>query len=329
MAVSNKIAFIIHSEVALSHFQPVWQRLPRSSFELVVKRRNYTPVFLTAIEGLVRSGIAVHMADNCPRFTVSVALHYVQGDPQSGRILPRVVGQHAVRQCYSLGDISWETDDWNRHFDSIITIGSTDHALLSRAVDSSKLLPLGLAKLDKFWRTDCGAGDRSVPWCFFSSVGHQSLISEFTQRIRDEPHWRRNLLANRLAVKRHPDCQVALDDDALLEVGVGCDSTAFMINVDTVVTDSGGSIFSAILLGRPAIRLVGNSGDRLPSGEPARLAADLWSTALTIDDFLMLYPSIGTRSHSASERSAILKRFYWNADDQVSDRIANYYLSLI
>jgi hypothetical protein len=324
---NKKIAFIVHSEVALSHFRCVWKCLPKSAYDIVLKRRPMSGTTVAHLKALKDLGVAIYWADNCPTYPVSVALHYLQGDCETGEILPRKIGRHAVRLMYSLGDIEWETARWNRHFQSIFTIGPIDYNLLLHKVEKSTILySYGLPKLDDYWLGGNDAVEYYWEWCYFSSIGKHALLESLSAAslIRQPTQAAASDKSQKLFLKRHPDCAVSINKFFFSEVGAGHDSTVVMQNTRNVIVDSGGAIFSAILLGKSAIRLVGNDFDRLGDSEPSMLAAKLWATELSIDSFLDTFPRLDAVSRQPRlDRKEVLAKFYWNSSNAVSERVAS------
>jgi hypothetical protein len=329
---NKKIAFIVHSEVAISHFRCIWKWLPEKSYDVVLKRRAMSEATIAQLKALQDIGVALYWADNCPTYPVSVALHYIQGDCESGEILPRKIGRHAARLMYSLGDIEWETARWNRHFHSIFTIGPIDYDLLSKQVEKRTFLySFGLPKLDDYWLGGNGIVKPDMEWCYFSSIGKHALLESLNAAslLRRPTQAVSSTENKKLFLKRHPDCIVPINDFFFSEVGAGYDSTAVMQNACNVIVDSGGSIFSAILLGKPTIRLVQNDFDKLGDSEPSMLAAKLWATELSINSFLDVFPLSNMVFHEAKlDRKHVLEKFYWNASNAVSQRVAETLVEL-
>jgi len=270
--ISKKIGFIIHEPALISHYKDVWAKLNKSTFSVVLTesfKKNNSKSNID-IEAYLNNN-QIEMVDYFSAISQDVLFEYAVSNHAihkfRNKYLPQVIGKKQIRfMCGAdIGD-GWSLQPWNEMYDYFLCHGVNDQ----KAIESrfkGKTFIMGYPRYDSFFDPDLDTQSikdefnldttkKTILWMptlggDYSSIPRyaeklKNLISQYNFIIRPHP----------ISFVQEPEfiallerCGYLIDRNAIR------DMNALYKVSDLVLTDNGGSPFSAIFMGKNVVFL--------------------------------------------------------------------------
>jgi len=190
----NRLAFLLHSFELCNHFGPVWDSLPKNSFDVLLHGADE----VESRGALSRWGCTVRttaeVLGSGYRYKYLVSNHPV--DISEPPLIQRLA-DHNVRFMYAAGKSGWNLSGWNALYDVILSFGPF-HAQKFGEVSDAIVVQMGYPRFDRYFnerpnrldllsRYKCNPMLKTVVWLptwkDLSSVGwFDKEVSELTSK---------------------------------------------------------------------------------------------------------------------------------------------------
>lgn len=320
-----EIAFLVHTSEMFNHYSPVWDKLNRNEFLIIIH--------CTAFESEKILDLCNQYQVNCVflgdvlasghRFPYLVSNHAIHGDPLCPLI--KVIGIYNIRFMYALGKGNHNLSDWNQFYDLFLCFGPYHQHTLAQF--GKPCVQMGYPRYDIVFNENV---DLSV-------FRQQLKLDPSKETLLWLPTWKElssvPLFADMMAtlmdsyniiVKLHP---LSLEEEPevvakLMNLPFTAVISAVVDNVflyllaDKVICDYGGTAFGAIYLDKPLLLL------NLPDAESDPLAGEMSPDIVLRDNIVNLDLHSFHRIHDMLNNQLI-----WSQQKQTRKQLRERYFA--
>ncbi len=258
------IAFLVHCAEMINHYRPVWSKLDRDEFIVVIlgtEKERELSICSCKQEGVHHTQLE-DVLQSRHKFPFLVSNHIIQ--LHNGLPLIDVIGHKNIRFMYALGKGKHNTSDWNHSYDLFLGFGPFHERQLAQF--KAPVIQIGYPRYDTYFN---GLPD-------LAPLKQQLELDPAKPTLLWLPTWRElssvpayaDLMATlvtdyNIIVKLHPLTQEtepqileklqALPFNAVISSVL--DNVFLFAIADKVICDYGGTAFGAIYLDKPLMLL--------------------------------------------------------------------------
>tara|TARA_B100000686_G_scaffold178927_1_gene185872 strand:- start:3952 stop:4464 length:513 start_codon:yes stop_codon:yes gene_type:complete len=135
-SIREKLAFILPVIEIANHYKPVWEKLPRGSFDVVLYNISYSEelAFLKNYDAGIMTSKDLLKSDT--KYRTMISHHIIDLSPEP--IIKRLACTN-IRFMYAAGKAKWNFSDWNKHYDFILCYGPYHAEKFSEITDAETL----------------------------------------------------------------------------------------------------------------------------------------------------------------------------------------------
>lgn len=187
---ANRLAFLLHTLELCNHFGPVWDALPKGSFDVLYIGLQETQVQqalkrwqcgISDVNELLASGT---------RYSFLISNHPVVFTETP--LIKRLANWN-VRFMYAAGKSGWNLSDWNRLYDVIMSFGPY-HSNAFSSISDATIVQMGYPRFDRYFnerpdradllsRYACDPSRKTVVW--LPTWKELSSVSWFDEQVSE------------------------------------------------------------------------------------------------------------------------------------------------
>ncbi|NQZ53518.1 MAG: CDP-glycerol glycerophosphotransferase family protein [Piscirickettsiaceae bacterium] len=271
------IAFLVHFSEMFNHYSPVWDKLERNEFLVIVHGSQFERerTIEACQEYRVNYVIIEDVLAEQHRFPYLIsnhAMHAFQGVP-----LIKVLGECNIRFMYALGKGRHNFSEWNHYYDIFLCFGPFHEQQLTQF--NAPSVQMGYPRYDIYFnqeleltdfkqKLDCDPAKETILWLpTWKELSSVDMYAELMSSLMDSY----NIIVklHPLSLEEEPDVVAKLMNLNFTAVITTVVDNVFLFAIsDKVVCDYGGTAFGAIYLDKPLLLLnLPNASNDPLSGE--------------------------------------------------------------
>jgi len=259
-----ELAFLVHFAEMFNHYSPVWDKLERNKFLIIVHGTSFERE--RTIEACQNHNVNYVIFEDViagnhrfPYLISNHAMHEFNGLP-----LIKVLGEHNIRFMYALGKGRHNFSDWNQYYDMFLCFGPFHEQQLAQFEAPS--VQMGYPRYDIYFNQEldltdfkkqlnCDPSKETILWLpTWLELSSVDLYAEMMSSLMD----RYNVIVklHPLSLEEEPDKVASLNSLNFTAVITLVVDNVFLFAIsDKVICDYGGTAFGAIYLDKPLLLL--------------------------------------------------------------------------
>lgn len=142
--VIEKISFLLHTAELVNHYAPVWNLLPKDSFEIVL----YGDIDEDCLKTLLPPEVSIRKASDI--IDANIKYRYLISNHPVNIELFKNLAEINIRFMYAGGKSKWNFSQWNDLYDVILCFGPYYAQYFSKAT-KALIVQMGYPRFDKYF----------------------------------------------------------------------------------------------------------------------------------------------------------------------------------